>query len=455
MDPDERKVGRWSWKYQIVKILARIAFYLFYRRIYVTGRENVPDGGRLIFAANHQNALMDALAVIFTSKYQPVYLARADLFRNPLIARILLFLKIMPVYRFRDGVDSMGRNEDTFEKTSAILSEGGCIGIMPEGNHGDEKRLRVLKKGVFRIAFKAAETYDGSPDVKIVPVGLDYGNTTRVFEELVVNYGKPLPVSEYLELYNLHPQKGINAMRKDLSESMQSLMIDVRDESNYGKNKLLLDIGCPHLIKQLSGRSSRTINRFEVCRAFARSMHEYFEKNPGQADQTRLKSATLSEMLDKYEISPGSIEKPGAYKNLLSVARRVLCFPLYIAGYFLHIIPYILIHMALKKLKDPQFISSFKFGIGLLVIPLNYILLAVLFFCYLPAVIAALILAAVPVTGFIACRCNSHLQDFKNIMRFRRICRYDKDFGGTVYRLRSAIIKDLAPVFSLSEDKLK
>ena len=455
MDPDEKKTGRWSWKYEIVKFLARTAFYLFYRRVYVTGRENVPDGGGLIFAANHQNALMDALAVIFTGKYQPVYLARADLFRNRMIARILLFLKIMPVYRFRDGVESMGRNEDTFEKTSAILSEGGCIGIMPEGNHGDEKRLRILKKGVFRIAFKAAEIYDGSLDVKIVPVGLDYSNTKRVFEELVVNFGKPMPVSEYLELYAVHPQKGINAMRKDLAESMQSLMIDIRDESNYEKDKLLLDIGSPLLKKQFSGRSSRTFNRFEVSRVFSQAMYEYFEKNPGQADQTRLKSATLAEMLNKYEISPGSIEKHGSYKTLLSVARRVLCFPLFIAGYILHIIPYIVIHIALKKLKDPQFISSFKFGIGFVLIPLNYILLATLFFSCLPAAVAAMLLAAVPVTGIIAYRCNCHSQDFKEKMYFRRISRYDKEFAGTVYRLRSAIIKDMAPVFSLAEEKLK
>ncbi len=455
MDPDEKKIGRWSWKYEIVKFLVRAAFYLFYRRIYVLGRENVPDGGGLIFAANHQNALMDALAVILTSKYQPVYLARADLFRNPMIARILFFFKIMPVYRFRDGVDSMDRNEETFEKTSAILSGGGCIGIMPEGNHGDQKRLRTLKKGVFRIAFRAAEIHDKSLDIKIIPVGLDYSSTTRVFEELVVNYGKPLQVSEYLDLYDLHPQKGINAMRRDLAKSMKSLMIDVKDESNYGKDELLLDIGFPLLLNQLSGRLSGSLNRFEVRRVFTRSMYEYFENNPGQADQTRLKSATLSELLSRYEVSPRSIEKHGRYKNILLVAERVLCFPLFIAGYFLHIIPYVAIHIVLKKLKDPQFMSSLKFGVGFVVIPLNYILLAFLFFCNFPAAIAVIILAAVPVTGFIGYLCNCHSQEYKNKMHFRRICRNNKDFAGAVEKLKSAIIKDLAPVLSLAEEKLK
>jgi 1-acyl-sn-glycerol-3-phosphate acyltransferase len=182
--------GRATRKYSIIKSIARIVFYLFYRKIHISGKENIPEGGSIIFAANHQNALMDALAVIFTNQYQPVYLARADIFKNPFIARILGVFKMMPVYRFRDGMDTMGQNHDTFESTSRVLGSGGCIGIMPEGNHGDQKRLRVLKKGIFRIAFKAGEN-GSSADIKIVPVGLDYSKPAGFYEELIVIMADP------------------------------------------------------------------------------------------------------------------------------------------------------------------------------------------------------------------------------------------------------------------------
>ena len=55
------------------------------------GVENINPDDHLIFAPNHQNALMDALAVLFTHKGQPVFLARADIFKKKAIASVPLF----------------------------------------------------------------------------------------------------------------------------------------------------------------------------------------------------------------------------------------------------------------------------------------------------------------------------------------------------------------------------
>ncbi len=448
-------IGRWSWKYAVVKFLAKTYFYGFYRRIYVTGRENIPDGGRLIFAANHQNALMDALSVILTNKYQPVYLARADIFKNPLIAKILRFLKIMPVYRFRDGVGSMGQNEDTFEKTSEVLDSGGCIGIMPEGNHGDQLRLRTLKKGIFRIAFKAVEIYGTSLDVKIIPVGLCFSNRTKLFEELFINYGKPLPISGYLDLYSQHPQKGINAMKNDLSDSMKSLIVDIKDHANYYNDKLLLDLGSPILRKKLSGLSSCSLNRFIVSKAFCQAMYEYFENDPVQAIALRSISGSLFELLEKNNIEPDSIEKLNTLSIFFTKTKISLCYPVFIVGFMLHIIPVAIIKKMLGNLKDPQFICSFKFVLGLFLIPLNYILLAVLFFLNLSPAVAALLMAAVPLSGYWAYTCYSNSQKLKNKIHFYNKFREDRPVADHILELRSQIIKEMEPVFQIAEIKLK
>ena len=57
------------------------------------GRENINPDDHLIFAPNHQNALMDALAVLFTTKGQPVFLARADIFKRKQLLQSFIFLK--------------------------------------------------------------------------------------------------------------------------------------------------------------------------------------------------------------------------------------------------------------------------------------------------------------------------------------------------------------------------
>ena len=64
-----------------------IHFYLrlFYKRIIVEGKEHIPVGCPVIFAPNHQNALMDPLVVHFAARMQTVFLARADIFRIPIL----------------------------------------------------------------------------------------------------------------------------------------------------------------------------------------------------------------------------------------------------------------------------------------------------------------------------------------------------------------------------------
>ena len=95
-------IEKYSTRYALFK--QAVAFWhdnVFYRKIIVKGAENINPDEHLIFAPNHQNALMDALAVLFTHKGQPVFLARADIFRKKPIAAFLYFIKILPVYRIR------------------------------------------------------------------------------------------------------------------------------------------------------------------------------------------------------------------------------------------------------------------------------------------------------------------------------------------------------------------
>ena len=92
-----------STGYFLLRELVRIPYHLFYRKINVIGKEHIPTDKPIIFAPNHQNALMDPLAMIFSTPKQIVFLARGDIFKGNLLIRILTFLKILPVYRQHDG----------------------------------------------------------------------------------------------------------------------------------------------------------------------------------------------------------------------------------------------------------------------------------------------------------------------------------------------------------------
>ena len=124
----------------------------YYRHLRIIGKENIPKKGPLIFAANHQNALMDAMALVCTQKHQIVFVARADIFKKPLIIKILHFLRILPIYRRRDGGNTYDNNQETFEIVDHVLRAGKAHGIMPEGAFNPRKRLATLQKGIFRTS---------------------------------------------------------------------------------------------------------------------------------------------------------------------------------------------------------------------------------------------------------------------------------------------------------------
>ena len=111
----------WSLGYQLLRYYVRFALWLSHKRIVVIGRKQIPHGKPIIFAANHQNALMDSLSIVCTNPSQSVWLARADIFKSKLARPILRFLKMTPVYRMRDGKDSLSNNEQVFASVTVTV----------------------------------------------------------------------------------------------------------------------------------------------------------------------------------------------------------------------------------------------------------------------------------------------------------------------------------------------
>ncbi|TFY74185.1 hypothetical protein EWM64_g9828, partial [Hericium alpestre] len=81
------------------------------------------------------------------------------------------------------------------------LTEGGCIGIFPEGGSHDRTDLLPLKAGVSIMALGAMAN-DPNVKVQIVPVGLSYFHAHRFRSRAVVEFGSAMEVpQEYVEMF--------------------------------------------------------------------------------------------------------------------------------------------------------------------------------------------------------------------------------------------------------------
>lgn len=388
--------------YALLKGYVKICFRVFYRKIEVNGyKENVPKDVPIIFASNHQNALIDAFAVLFTTPGHTVYMARSDIFENPTNNKILTFLKILPIFRIRDGIKNLSRNQEIFEKTVDILHKNKRLAILPEGNHAGFRKLRALKKGIARITFQSAEKANYDMPIHIVPVGLEYGNYVNMRSTLFVNYGKPLDASIYYEDYKENPQRTMTNMLKDLRGRMSELMIDIQDDEHYKLIENVREIYRDEMKKKLNLNGVSLVSNFTADKALV-GHFENVEKST--FDELREKINQYKESLKKLKLRDWVLNKKHNFLVvLLQLVFGIALLPAHIFGMIFNYIPYKFpVWFTNKNIKDVMFYSSFRFVLSSLIVPIFYIIFFLIFgFVYEFNIWSVIFLIAMPICGFI------------------------------------------------------
>jgi len=358
--------------------LVKLFFKLFYRRITITGNERIPEDVPVIFAANHQNALMDALAMLFAANRPVVFLARADIFKNARTAKLLNFLKIFPVYRIRDGIETMGNNSLIFDKTVQVLQSNTPLGILPEGSHNNIKHLQPLKKGICRIAFQTAESSNFKLNIHIVPVGLDYTNYQNAGTHLLVNYGEPIAIAGYYDQYRENPQKAIAQLRDDLAIAIKKEMIHVENAEYYTPITSLAEILIPDYLTANGLKDTRS-TRFTATREIINRIETAAAQNKLDLQDLKEQTNSYIMLLEQYKLKNKLFESPlpSGWMLFVSVIFSVLLLPFHLYGMIFNYLPYKIPVIFTRKIKDPQFISSLNFGLGFVTFLIWYLILLV------------------------------------------------------------------------------
>ena len=142
---------------------------IFFRRIEISGLERVPREGPVIFVLNHPNGLIDPGFLLCLAPRRVSFLAKAPLFRMPVIGIFCRAFEAIPVHRRQDEGSDPSHNRETFETARAVLARGGAIAICPEGKSHSDPKLRPLKTGAARIALGAAAALTHRPGGPLLP----------------------------------------------------------------------------------------------------------------------------------------------------------------------------------------------------------------------------------------------------------------------------------------------
>ncbi len=322
--------------YYPLKLYVFIASYLYFRKLRVVGRENIPIKGPLIFAINHQNALLDALLLSVISWRNPHFLTRADVFNNTYVDKFLRGLKMLPIYRIRDGYDSIKMNDAIFEAAKKILSRGGVVGIFPEGSHSLLYKIRPLKKGVARIAFLTEESANFDLNLQIIPIGIQYESHFFTKGRTLISFGKAIKVSDYKEIYANDKNKGHEKLLQNISDEFKSLILNVDDKSDY--DQVMKSFYEKRVIK------TNLVNQLRADQELVDAIED---------------GRDFEEIADKKNVLGWILEKSWNY------LWKVVGF-----------IPKLIVdRLVLKSTKDPHFYGTMRFAFSIFLYPIIFLIL--------------------------------------------------------------------------------
>ena len=366
--------------YNFIKSTVGIHIRKSYRHYKVVGKENIPENAACIFAANHTNTLMDALVLISSSKEKKVFIARGDIFKKPMIAKIMHFCRILPIYRIRDGFKNVkDNNSEIIDKAVDVVHDNVKLFLYPEAAHRTKHSLRQLSKGIFHIALQANQQFGHDRPIYIIPTGIEYGDYFRYRSSVLINFGKAINVTEFVNQHKGENDAVImNGLRDLLSEHIASLISFIPDnEENYE--------AIWELTKIKAGDSGSLESRLERNQKTIKEILDFKEREPENAEELFEKVNKFTKKRKKKGISITSVTKE---KPCLSVLWKtfaaILGLPLYAAA-AISTLPIWLVTMILKNsIKDKAWSNTVSFGVELILHPLMMATCIIATFSLLP-----------------------------------------------------------------------
>jgi glycerol-3-phosphate O-acyltransferase/dihydroxyacetone phosphate acyltransferase len=396
---------------RILTALLRVITNVFFPRIEVVGSENVPAEGGVIFAVNHPNALVDPLFLLALAPRPVSFLAKAPLFRYPLIGFFARTFDSIPVYRKGDPGADLSRNAETFANVNRVLTGGGAIAIFPEGTTHSDSMLKTLKTGAARMALIAAAA--ASQPVRVVPTGIYYSAKKAFRSAVLISFGEPLIVQgAALEADGEPGANRVAALTRRIEDGLSHMTLQADSRA-----ALSLVARAERIFRSVNESDDSLAAELEMRRQFVAAYAFARERMPVELATVESHIAQFESELRESGLLPHDLDHM-ARRSVQPSATWILSWsvllPLAIAGTILHYPLYRLIAFLGVKLAhgEEELIATIKLIAGLVFFPLLWIALALIVGRWEGARWAIVTLIAAPLSAYAALRLSEHFDRF-------------------------------------------
>lgn len=169
------------------KTLSGVFKKLFRVRLY--GAENEPEDAPFIVCANHIS-LMDVILIAACLKHQVRFLAKAELFKVPILRRIIRSCGAIPIERGKGDVGAL-------KKSISVINDGEVLAIYPQGHrYAGMNPAETEPQGGVGLVLSRTKC-------KVLPVCVQTKNfKIRLFRKTYITIGKPIEFEEFAMMAN-------------------------------------------------------------------------------------------------------------------------------------------------------------------------------------------------------------------------------------------------------------
>lgn len=199
------------WLYWSIVPIHRAFMHLYFGKITIMGRENLPKIGPAVFASKHFSR-WDSLILALLSTEPLRYMSRSDQMTG-IQGWLLGHLGGFSVDPVRPTVSSM-------RTAIKVLHNHKKLVIFPEGGIVRDQPLRSLKTGLARLVLQAEVTSPQS--ISIIPISLYYSPTASARSNVFVYISPSLHTEQYRQ-----PTDKLTA--QSLTEALQESLLSGLD----------------------------------------------------------------------------------------------------------------------------------------------------------------------------------------------------------------------------------
>ncbi|HEY8227845.1 MAG TPA: 1-acyl-sn-glycerol-3-phosphate acyltransferase [Pyrinomonadaceae bacterium] len=389
----------------LIVTLLRLALRIYFKRIEVAGSEHVPPNAPVIFVLNHPNALVDPVFLLCLAPRRVSFLAKAPLFRMPILGYLVRAMDSLPVYRRQDEGEDVSRNEETFIAARHLLAHGGTIGICPEGVSHNSPGLRPIKTGAARIALAAVSTGEVS-NLQIVPAGLYYTSKIHFRSSALLYFGQSIAVNPVLlEPDGSPPREAVRELSNQIEKKLREVILDAQHE------EALHTIARAERIfsAETDSDEESLADELELQQRFVKAYNVLQEHAPERLRRLEVRMTRFEEELRQAGVDPDELSPPTSTVAVFGqVLKRSTLFLLMLgpalAGTAIHYPAYKLGgYLATKLSRDSDdVISTIKIISAMLLFPVTWLAAAVVSYSLFGWRASLVSLLVLPLCGYVA-----------------------------------------------------